>query len=146
MLDGAARTAQQAADELGVVVGQIAKSVIFKRKREDAAVLVVTSGDRRVDEKKVDALAGKIEPAPTRKFGESQTGFADRRRHARGPCQSAACHPDLGIPPAVQRFDVMWGSRWPPACACCQLSLARSASGSPNAPVVDIAEVVQEAV
>src|SRR3569832_1814707 len=45
MLDDAARTAQQAADALGIQVGQIAKSIIFRRKADDAAVLVVTSGD-----------------------------------------------------------------------------------------------------
>ena len=58
MLDAAARTAQQAADALGVGLGQIAKSIIFRRKVDDAAVLVITSGDRRVDEKKVEALVG----------------------------------------------------------------------------------------
>jgi prolyl-tRNA editing enzyme YbaK/EbsC (Cys-tRNA(Pro) deacylase) len=58
MLDAAARTAQQAADALGVALGQIAKSIIFRRKVDDAAVLVITSGDRRVDEKKVEALVG----------------------------------------------------------------------------------------
>ena len=56
MLDDAARTAQQAADGLGVALGQIAKSIIFRRKPDGAAVLVVTSGDRRVDDKKVQAL------------------------------------------------------------------------------------------
>ena len=53
MLQDAARTAQQAADALGVELGQIAKSIIFKRKSDDAAVLVITSGDKRVDEAKV---------------------------------------------------------------------------------------------
>jgi len=56
MLDAAARTAQQAADALGVALGQIAKSIIFRRKSDDAAVLVITSGDRRVDEHKVAAI------------------------------------------------------------------------------------------
>ncbi|HEY5581314.1 MAG TPA: hypothetical protein VIK56_09140, partial [Rhodoferax sp.] len=46
MLSDAARTAQQAADALGVVVGQIAKSIIFRRLADDAAVLVVTAGDQ----------------------------------------------------------------------------------------------------
>lgn len=59
LLDDAARTAQQAADALGIALGQIAKSIIFRRKSDDAAVLVITSGDRRVDEKKVDALIGQ---------------------------------------------------------------------------------------
>ena len=48
LLDDAARTAQQAADALGVALGQIAKSIIFRRLPDDAAVLVITSGDRRV--------------------------------------------------------------------------------------------------
>ena len=56
MLQDAARTAQQAADGLGVELGQIAKSIIFKRKSDGAAVLVITSGDKRVDELKVQAL------------------------------------------------------------------------------------------
>ena len=56
MLAEAARTAQQAADALGIALGQIAKSIIFKRKPDEVAVLVITSGDRRVDEKKVQAL------------------------------------------------------------------------------------------
>eukprot|EP01032_Pedospumella_encystans_P009720 gene9720-11425_t len=74
MLDGAARTAQEAADGLGVQLGQIAKSVIFKRKEDGVAVLVVTSGDRRVDEKKVAALVGKIGRADA-DFVKAHTGF-----------------------------------------------------------------------
>ena len=75
MLDDAARTAQQAADALGVGVGQIAKSIIFRRKDDDQAVLVITSGDRRVDEKKVAALVGKLGRADA-EFVRSRTGFA----------------------------------------------------------------------
>jgi prolyl-tRNA editing enzyme YbaK/EbsC (Cys-tRNA(Pro) deacylase) len=75
MLDDAARTAQQAADALGVEVGQIAKSIIFRRKVDDAAVLVITSGDRRVDEKKVEARVGKLGRADA-DFVRARTGFA----------------------------------------------------------------------
>ncbi|MDZ7939317.1 MAG: YbaK/EbsC family protein [Rhodoferax sp.] len=74
MLDGAARTAQQAADALGVAVGQIAKSIIFKRIEDGAAVLVVTSGDRRVDEAKVAALVGPLGRANAA-FVKERTGF-----------------------------------------------------------------------
>ena len=74
MLDGAARTAQEAADGLGVQLGQIAKSVIFRRRQDDVAVLVVTSGDRRVDEKKVAALVGKVGRADA-DFVTASTGF-----------------------------------------------------------------------
>jgi prolyl-tRNA editing enzyme YbaK/EbsC (Cys-tRNA(Pro) deacylase)/predicted Fe-S protein YdhL (DUF1289 family) len=75
MLDGAARTAQQAADALGVAVGQIAKSIIFKRIEDDVAVLVVTSGDRRVDERKVAALVGPLGRANAA-FVKERTGFS----------------------------------------------------------------------
>lgn len=79
MLDSAARTAQQAADQLGVAVGQIAKSVIFRRKSDDVAVLVVTSGDRRVDERRVAALVcsgdGELGRANA-EFVKSRTGFS----------------------------------------------------------------------
>ena len=79
MLDDAARTAQQAADALGIAVGQIAKSIIFRRKSDDAAVLVVTSGDQRVDEKKVEALVcpdGKRLGRADAEFVKTRTGFS----------------------------------------------------------------------
>ena len=79
MLDDAARTAQQAADALGVQLGQIAKSIVFRRKSDDAAVLVITSGDRRVDEKKVEALVcqdGKHLGRANAEFVKSKTGFS----------------------------------------------------------------------
>ena len=75
MLDGAARTAQEAADALGISVGQIAKSIIFRRKSDDAAVLVITSGDKRVDEKKVDAIVGKTGRADA-DFVKAKTGYS----------------------------------------------------------------------
>ena len=74
MLDDACRTGQQAADALGILVGQIAKSIIFRRKSDEVAVLVITSGDKRVDEKKVDALVGKTGRADA-EFVKARTGF-----------------------------------------------------------------------
>jgi prolyl-tRNA editing enzyme YbaK/EbsC (Cys-tRNA(Pro) deacylase) len=74
-LDTSARTAQEAAEALGVQAGQIAKSVIFRRQSDGAAVLVVTSGDRRVDEQKVAALVGAIGRADAA-FVKASTGFS----------------------------------------------------------------------
>ena len=74
-LEVSARTSQEAADALGVVVGQIAKSVIFRRRSDDRAVLVVASGDRRVDEKKVAALVGPVGRADA-DFVKAATGFS----------------------------------------------------------------------
>ncbi|MDO9075703.1 MAG: YbaK/EbsC family protein [Rubrivivax sp.] len=74
-LEVSARTSQEAADALGVSLGQIAKSVIFRRKSDDAAVLVVTSGDRRVDEKRVAARTGPLGRADA-EFVKARTGFS----------------------------------------------------------------------
>lgn len=79
MLDDAARTAQQAADALGVFVGQIAKSIVFRRRSDEVAVLVITSGDQRVDEKKVEALVcpdGKRLGRADAAFVKTKTGFS----------------------------------------------------------------------
>ena len=51
-----ARTAREAADAVGVSVGQIAKSLIFTAN--GSPILVIASGDNRVDERKLEALAG----------------------------------------------------------------------------------------
>ncbi len=79
MLSEAARTASQAADALGVQLGQIAKSIIFRRKPDDVAVMVIASGDRRVDEKRVQALVCSSEQKLGRAdadFVKAKTGFA----------------------------------------------------------------------
>jgi len=74
-LDGAARTSQEAADALGITIGQIAKSMIFRRESDARAVLVVTSGDRRVDEQKVAAITGALGRADA-EFVKAKTGFS----------------------------------------------------------------------
>src|SRR5262250_2212806 len=51
-----ARTSQQAADGLGVAVAQIAKSLVFTV--DGSPVMVVASGENRVDERKLGKLAG----------------------------------------------------------------------------------------
>ncbi len=55
-LDESTRTSQLAADALGCAVAEIAKSIVFRAG--DRAVVVVISGDKRVDAEKVGALVG----------------------------------------------------------------------------------------
>jgi len=55
-LDESTRTSQLAAEALGCTVPEIAKSIAFKAG--EGAVIVVISGDRRVDSKKVGAVLG----------------------------------------------------------------------------------------
>ncbi|MCC6497954.1 MAG: YbaK/EbsC family protein [Propionibacteriaceae bacterium] len=75
MLPVTGRTAADAASALGIELGQIAKSIVFRRREDDAAVLVVTSGDLRVDEHKVSALVGKVGRADA-DFVKAATGFS----------------------------------------------------------------------
>lgn len=105
MLEDAARTAQQAADALGVALGQIAKSIIFRRLSDDAAVLVVTSGDRRVDQKKVEALVGPVGRADAA-FVKAGTGFS-----IGGVAPLAHAQPLLTlIDEDLFRFDDIWAA------------------------------------
>jgi prolyl-tRNA editing enzyme YbaK/EbsC (Cys-tRNA(Pro) deacylase) len=47
-LSDSARTAQEAADALGILVGQVASSIVFKLP-DNSPLLVITSGRHRVD-------------------------------------------------------------------------------------------------
>jgi len=133
MLDDACRTAQQAADALGIAVGQIAKSIIFRRKSDDAAVLVITSGDRRVDEKKVDALVGKTGRADA-EFVKARTGFS-----IGGVSPLAHAQPPVTlIDRELLRFDVIWAAAGHPhgVFQLCPQDLQRLT----GAPVEDVAQ------
>lgn len=104
-LESSARTALEAADTLGVALGQIAKSVIFRLKANDTAVLVVTSGDRRVDERRVTALVGPIGRADA-DFVKSRTGFSIGG-------VSPVAHltpPTVLIDRDLSRFDTIWAA------------------------------------
>jgi prolyl-tRNA editing enzyme YbaK/EbsC (Cys-tRNA(Pro) deacylase) len=69
-----ARTSQQAADALGVGVGQIAKSLVFTVN--SSPLLVIASGANRVDELKLEKLAGgKVRRADPETVKQA-TGYA----------------------------------------------------------------------
>ena len=138
LLDDAARTAQQAADRLGVALGQIAKSIVFRRKSDDAAVLVITSGDRRVDEHKVQAMVcadgGRLGRADAG-FVKSRTGFSiggvSPVAHAQ-PCVTL-------IDRELFRFTELWAAAGHPH-AVFQLAPA-DLMAMTGAPVADVVEV-----
>lgn len=133
MLDGAARTAHEAAEQLGILVGQVAKSVIFRRKLDGVPVLVVAAGDRRVDEKKVAALVGKIGRADA-EYVKAQTGFS-----IGGVSPVAHLHPGVTlIDSTLARFELLWAAAGHPH-AVFALSLSELQSLT-QAPVVDVAQ------
>lgn len=70
----ATHTAQAAAAALGCDVGEIAKSIIF-RAADGRAVLVITSGRNRVDDRRVAALIGQPLDKADADFVRMQTGY-----------------------------------------------------------------------
>ena len=75
MLPAAGRTSAEAAASLGCDVAEIAKSIVFRRLADDAAVMVIASGADRIDEAKVAGLAGPIGKADA-KFVKEKIGYA----------------------------------------------------------------------
>jgi prolyl-tRNA editing enzyme YbaK/EbsC (Cys-tRNA(Pro) deacylase) len=75
-LPGAARTAKAAAGFLGCEVGQIANSLVFRAQASDSAVLVMSSGARRVDVGKLSSHVGEEIGKADAQFVRLHTGFA----------------------------------------------------------------------
>ena len=130
-LDSPARTCAEAAALLGLQTGQIAKSVIFKRRADAVAVLVVAAGDQRVDEAKVAALVGAIGRADAA-FVKLQTGFSIGGVAPVGHLQP----PVVLIDHTLLRFDQVWAAAGHPNGVFC-LSPAQLVALT-GAPVVDV--------
>ena len=132
-LNDSARTAQQAADALGVTVGQIAKSIVFRRRSDDAAVLVVTSGDKRVDEAKVAARVGAVgraDPAFVKEATSFTIGGVAPVGHVTPPVTL--------IDRELFRFEAIWAAAGHPK-GVFQLTPAQLVALT-GAPVEDVAE------
>jgi prolyl-tRNA editing enzyme YbaK/EbsC (Cys-tRNA(Pro) deacylase) len=108
----AARTSQQAADALGVEVGQIAKSLIFRAVPSGRAVLVIAAGDRRVDEARISALLGEAIERATPDFVRAHSSFA-----IGGVAPLAHAQPmTTFIDASLRRFGVVWAAGGTPHC------------------------------
>jgi prolyl-tRNA editing enzyme YbaK/EbsC (Cys-tRNA(Pro) deacylase) len=105
LLADSCRTSQQAADVLGVELGQIAKSIIYRRRHDSAHVLVIAAGDRRVDEKKVAALVGDVGRADA-DFVRAATGYAI----GGVPPLAHAQPPVVLIDQSLARFAEVWAA------------------------------------
>lgn len=109
-LDDAVRTAQAAADALGVTPGEIANSLVFAGENAAGAlapVLVLTSGDHRVDPPKVAAELGLIRlrratPEQVREW----TGFAIGGVAPLGHLTA----PTVVVDRALDRFEAVWAA------------------------------------
>jgi prolyl-tRNA editing enzyme YbaK/EbsC (Cys-tRNA(Pro) deacylase) len=69
------RSAQEAAQAVGCQVGQIVKSLIFRAKESNRAILVVASGQNRVNEARIASHLGEPIEKADAEFVKEKTGF-----------------------------------------------------------------------
>lgn len=74
-LDETARTAKEASERLNCEIAEIAKSLVFKVKKSNEAVLVVASGVNYVNEEKISKYLGEEIERPDANFVKETTGF-----------------------------------------------------------------------
>ena len=74
-LSDSTRTAKEAAQAIGCRVEQIVKSLVFKGKQTNKPILVVASGQNRVNEKRLGELAGEPIAKADADFVRQHTGF-----------------------------------------------------------------------
>jgi prolyl-tRNA editing enzyme YbaK/EbsC (Cys-tRNA(Pro) deacylase) len=108
----AARTSAQAASALGVDVGQIAKSLVFRATRTRRAVLVIAAGDRRVDEARVATRLGEPIERATPEFVRENAGFAIG---GVAPVAHAVAMLTF-VDASLRRFPVVWAAGGTPHC------------------------------
>lgn len=137
-LDVPARSSQEAADALGVSLGQIAKSVVFRRKADEQAVLVIASGDKRVDENKLKAHTGPLGRADA-DYVKARTGFS-----IGGVAPLGFAPADGGTPPQLFidrelfRFDLIWAAAGHPNGVFAMTP--QQLQALTGAPVVEVAQ------
>jgi prolyl-tRNA editing enzyme YbaK/EbsC (Cys-tRNA(Pro) deacylase) len=104
-LDDSARTAQEAADALGIEVGQIASSLVFLADSDP--ILVMASGGHRVDTEKLSAI---LDGATITKANADDvrraTGFAIGGVAPVGHPEPLRTIVDI----ALSRYDVVWAA------------------------------------
>ena len=104
------RTSADAAAAIGCTVAEIAKSVVFRTKDSDQAVVVVTSGDNRVCEEKVAALIGAKLMRADADFVRDSTGFVIGGVAPVGHAKPVTMLLDADL----QRFEAIWAAAGTP--------------------------------
>jgi len=74
IFDNSTKTAQEAADQIGVEIGQIGKSIILKLNSEP--VIVIVSGENKISIEKLEKLIGEIIEKADADFVYEKTGFS----------------------------------------------------------------------
>jgi len=107
---GEANTAQMAADLVGCVTDQIAKSIIFRGEQSGAAILFITAGGNRVDTGKAGTLAGEPLGKADAALIRAQTGFVIGGVAPIGHLT----RPRAFLDPRLHDFDRVWAAAGTP--------------------------------
>jgi len=76
MLNTTGKTSYDAALALGCSMAAIAKSIVFRRMSDDAAIMVITSGAKKIDETKVAKIVGGDITKANAQFVKENVGYA----------------------------------------------------------------------
>ena len=109
-LPGSTRTALEAAQAVGCQVGQIVKSLVFKAKRSERPILVIASGQNRVDEKRIEALIGESLGKADADFVRQRTGFVIGGVSPVGHLEKLETYIDQDL----LQFDELWAAAGTP--------------------------------
>lgn len=104
------RTAEQAAQQAGCALDQIAKSIIFKGEKSDQIYLFLTAGGNRVSTEKASALAQETLGRAEGAFIRAKTGFAIGGVSPVGHLSPVSTFFD----PRLEDFDLVWAAAGTP--------------------------------
>ena len=99
---GSTPTSEMAANKIGVAVGQIAKSILFKKK-DGTYFLIVCPGDSRVSNRKLKNLLGVKARMATASEMESITGFLPG-----GVCPFGIDGIEIYVDEGLSRFETVY--------------------------------------
>jgi prolyl-tRNA editing enzyme YbaK/EbsC (Cys-tRNA(Pro) deacylase) len=133
MLHTTGKTSYEAAVALGCSVDAIAKSIVFRRLSDDAAVMVIASGANKIDETKVAKIVGGDIGKANAQFVKENTGYA-----IGGVCPIGHIKPTLVlIDKGLLELDSVWAAAGHPH-AVFNLSPSQLVAMT-VAPIVDVA-------
>ncbi|MCP4551844.1 MAG: YbaK/EbsC family protein [Bacteroidetes bacterium] len=104
------KTAQEAATAIGCELDQIAKSIVFKSGISGDAILVITSGSIRVNEKKISKFVEEPVEKADAKFVRKKTGFAIGGVPPVGHVEKSI----IIIDETLRNFDTIWAAAGTP--------------------------------
>lgn len=109
------RTCVEAANTIGCEVGQIVKSLVFRGKTSGTPILIVASGDNRINEKKMKEYLGEAVTRPDANYVQETTGFAIGGIPPVGHTTKMPCFIDADL----FRFKEVWAAAGTPFDVFC---------------------------